>query len=113
MKLFPAIDLIGGEAVRLFKGDYAKKTVYSTCPLDVAKGFYAAGARYIHLVDLEGARDGTTPNFQVVQEIIEKSGLKAEIGGGIRNAEVVKKYLDAGAFRVILGTAAIENPVFL
>lgn len=113
MNLFPAIDLYEGQAVRLYKGDYSKKTVYSDDPVSVACSFRDAGARYIHLVDLEGAKSGTTPNFRVVKAIIEKSGLRAEIGGGIRSPEVVKAYLDAGAMRVILGTAAIEDPEFL
>ena len=113
MRLFPAIDLYEGQAVRLYKGDYSKKTVYSEDPPGVACSFRDAGARYIHLVDLEGARTGETPNFSVVEAIIRESGLKAEIGGGIRSEKVVDAYLKAGAMRVILGTAAIEDPVFL
>ena len=113
MRLFPAIDLYEGQAVRLYKGDYAKKTVYSDNPPAVACSFRDAGARFIHLVDLEGAKSGTTPNFSVVEAIIKESGLKAEIGGGIRSPQVVENYLKAGAMRVILGTAAIENPEFL
>ena len=113
MRLFPAIDLYEGQAVRLYKGDYAKKTVYSDNPPAVACSFRDAGARFIHLVDLEGAKSGTTPNFSVVESIIKESGLRAEIGGGIRSPQVVENYLKAGAMRVILGTAAIENPEFL
>ena len=113
MRLFPAVDLYEGQAVRLYKGDYAKKTVYSDNPTAVACSFRDAGARFIHLVDLEGAKSGTTPNFSVVESIIRESGLKAEIGGGIRSPQVVENYLKAGAMRVILGTAAIENPEFL
>ena len=113
MRLFPAIDLYEGQAVRLYKGDYAKKTVYSDDPPAVARSFRDAGARFIHLVDLEGAKFGTTPNFSTVQAIIRESGLKAEIGGGIRSPQVVDAYLKAGAMRVILGTAAIEDPEFL
>ena len=113
MKLFPAIDLYEGKAVRLYKGDYSKKTIYSDSPVEVAKSFSQAGAKYIHVVDLEGARFGTTPNLSVIEAIIKKGCLKAEIGGGIRSEDVIKKYLDAGAMRVILGTAAIENPDFL
>ena len=113
MRLFPAVDLYEGQAVRLYKGDYAKKTVYSDNPPAVACSFRDAGARFIHLVDLEGAKSGTTPNFSVVEAIIKESGLKAEIGGGIRSPQVVENYLKAGAMRVILGTAAIENPEFL
>ena len=113
MRLFPAIDLYEGQAVRLYKGDYQKKTVYSDARVKVACSFRQAGARFIHLVDLEGAKFGTTPNFETVEAIIRESGLKAEIGGGIRSPKVVEAYLKAGAMRVILGTAAIENPQFL
>ena len=113
MELFPAIDLIGGCAVRLVKGDYAQKTVYSENPAEVAKSFAAAGAKYLHVVDLEGAKDGGTPNLDTIRNIVEQGGLLVEVGGGIRSEEVIKKYLDAGVFRVILGTAAVQNPVFL
>lgn len=113
MILFPAIDLIGGKVVRLLKGDYAKMTVYSDDPVSVAKSFEAAGAAYLHVVDLEGARDGGTPNFEVVASIIRDTSLRVEIGGGIRDMETVEKYLDAGAFRVILGTAALTDPELL
>ena len=113
MELFPAIDLIGGCAVRLVKGDYAQKTVYSDNPAEVAKSFAAAGAKYLHVVDLEGAKDGGTPNLETIQNIVENGGLLVEVGGGIRSEEVIKKYLDAGVFRVILGTAAVQNPAFL
>ena len=113
MELFPAIDLIGGCAVRLVKGDYAQKTVYSDNPAEVAKSFAAAGAKYLHVVDLEGAKDGGTPNLETIKNIVEKGGLLVEVGGGIRSEEVIKKYLDAGVFRVILGTAAVQNPTFL
>ena len=113
MELFPAIDLIGGCAVRLVKGDYAQKTVYSDNPSEVAKSFAAAGAKYLHVVDLEGAKDGGTPNLETIQNIVENGGLLVEVGGGIRSEEVIQKYLDAGVFRVILGTAAVQNPAFL
>lgn len=113
MELFPAIDLIGGCAVRLVKGDYTQKTVYSDNPAEVAKSFAAAGAKYLHVVDLEGAKDGGTPNLETIQNIVENGGLLVEVGGGIRSEEVVQKYLDAGVFRVILGTAAVQNPAFL
>lgn len=113
MKLFPAIDIIEGCAVRLVKGDYAQKTVYSTQPVAVAKKFAEAGATYLHLVDLEGAKDGSTPNLEVIREIVKESGLLVEVGGGIRTEETIQKYLDAGVFRVILGTAAVQNPEFL
>lgn len=113
MKLFPAIDIIEGCAVRLVKGDYAQKTVYSKEPVSVAKGFAEAGATYLHLVDLEGAKDGGTPNLEIIREIVKESGLLVEVGGGIRSEETIQKYLEAGVFRVILGTAAVENPDFL
>ena len=113
MLIFPAIDLYDKKAVRLFKGDYNQMTVYSENPLEVAKGFKAAGAKYIHMVDLEGAKDGTTPNFDIVASVAKESGLKVEIGGGIRNEETVKKYIDAGVMRVILGTAALNDREFL
>ena len=113
MELFPAIDLIGGCAVRLVKGDYAQKTVYSENPAEVAKSFAAAGAKYLHVVDLEGAKDGGTPNLETIKNIVENGGLLVEVGGGIRSEEVIRKYLDAGVFRVILGTAAVQNPAFL
>lgn len=113
MILFPAIDLINGKAVRLTKGDYAQMTVYSNDPVSVAQSFEAAGATHIHVVDLEGARDGTTPNFQTVCDIIHSTSLKLEIGGGIRDMQTVEKYLNTGAFRVILGTAALTDPEFL
>lgn len=113
MKLFPAIDIIDGCAVRLVKGDYAHKTVYSNQPLAVAKSFQKAGATYLHLVDLEGAKDGGTPNLEIIREIVKESGLLVEVGGGIRSEETIQKYLNAGVFRVILGTAAVENHGFL
>ena len=113
MELFPAIDLIDGCVVRLVKGDYAQKTVYSDNPAEVARSFAAAGAKYLHVVDLEGAKDGGTPNLETIRNIVEKGGLLVEVGGGIRSEEVIKKYLDAGVFRVILGTAAVQNPAFL
>ncbi len=113
MNIFPAIDLIDGCAVRLTKGDYAQKTVYSAAPADVALRFKDAGAEYVHLVDLNGAKNGETPNFQTVRDIVRASGLHAEIGGGIRSEETVKRYLDAGVRRVILGTAAVKDPDFL
>lgn len=113
MELFPAIDLIGGCAVRLVKGDYAQKTVYSENPGEVARSFAAAGAKYLHVVDLEGAKDGGTPNLETIRNIVETGGLLVEVGGGIRSEEAIQKYLDAGVFRVILGTAAVQNPAFL
>ena len=113
MYIIPAIDLIGGKAVRLQKGDYNKVTVYSDTPVDVAKGFEAVGARLLHVVDLDGAKDGTTANFDTVRAIIEQTGLSVEIGGGIRDIERVKKYVDIGVDRIIIGTAAVTDPDFL
>ena len=113
MKIFPAIDLIGAQAVRLVKGDYNQKTVYNSDPIEVAKSFYSKGAEYLHLVDLDGAKSGNTDNFEVIRQIVNKSGLKVEVGGGIRNMQTVEKYLSAGVFRVIIGTAAITDPDFL
>lgn len=113
MNIFPAIDLIGGQAVRLEKGDYNKKTVFNSDPVAVAVGFKNAGAEYLHLVDLDGAKSGKTDNYNVIREIVNKSGLKVEIGGGIRNIDTVEKYLETGVMRVIIGTAAITNPEFL
>lgn len=113
MNVFPAIDLIGGKAVRLFKGDYSRMTVYNDNPVEVAKEFEKCGAEFLHLVDLEGAKDGTTPNIETVKAIRENSNLFIEIGGGIRNMETVKTYIDAGVDRVILGTAAVKDPDFL
>ena len=109
MILYPAIDLYEGDAVRLVKGDYAQKTIYSHDPAGIAMDFKNCGAERIHTVDLEGAKDGTTPNFETVCRIKKESGLFVEIGGGIRSMETVHKYLDAGIDRVILGTAAVEN----
>lgn len=113
MKIFPAIDLFGGKVVRLRKGDYRQMTVYSDSPASVAQDFKAHGAKCVHIVDLEGAKDGGTPNFQSVNDIISVGGLFCEIGGGIRSLETVEKYLEIGASRVILGTAAVENESFL
>ena len=113
MKLFPAIDLYEGKAVRLFKGDYAQMTVYNNDPAAVAADFAACGATCIHIVDLEGAKSGTTPNFDTVCKIKATSGLFCEIGGGIRSMEVIDRYLLAGIDRVILGTAAVGNLDFV
>ena len=113
MLIFPAIDLYDGKAVRLYKGDYANMTVYSNDPLSVARDFEAAGATWIHMVDLEGARDGTTPNLPTVAQIAKQTSLRVEIGGGIRSMDTVKAYIDAGVSRVILGTAAVKDPDFL
>ena len=113
MVIYPAIDLYEGKAVRLFKGDYGQMTVYNENPVAVALDFKAAGAACIHLVDLEGAKSGQTPNLATVCAIKEATGLFCEIGGGVRSMDVVKAYLDAGGDRVILGTAAVTDEAFL
>lgn len=113
MYIYPAIDLYGGKAVRLFKGDYAQMTVYSDDPVSVAKDFAAAGASHIHLVDLEGAKIGKPANLDTIRAIVETTGLFAEVGGGIRDMETVDSYLGIGVSRVILGTAAVKDPDFL
>lgn len=113
MILYPAIDLYEGKAVRLFKGDYSQMTVYNENPLAVARDFLRCGATHIHMVDLQGARDGTTPNLKTVQKIKRQTGLFCEVGGGIRTMEIVDRYLSAGIDRVILGTAAVTDPDFL
>ncbi len=113
MKIFPAIDLFSGKAVRLYKGDYDKLTVYSDNPTEVALKFKADGCEYMHLVDLEGAKDGTTPNLNIIKQIVRESGLFCEVGGGIRSLDVIKRYVDAGVGRVILGTAAVTDREFL
>ena len=113
MILFPAIDLFEGKAVRLYKGDYGQMTVYSEHPEEIARDFAACGATHIHLVDLEGARSGETPNLETVLKIRESTGLFCEIGGGIRSMEIVDRYLGAGLDRVILGTAAVADEDFL
>ena len=113
MLIFPAIDLYEGKAVRLYKGDYDQMTVYSDRPEEIARDFAAKGATHVHLVDLEGARSGHTPNRETVLRLKEASGLFCEIGGGIRSMATVKTYLSAGLDRVILGTAAVEDPAFL
>ena len=113
MIILPAIDLLGRKAVRLLKGDYNQVTVYSDSPLEVAEKFKSLGATHIHMVDLDGAKYGTAPNMDIVAEVAEKTGLFIEIGGGIRSMETVKKYIDAGISRVILGTAAICDEDFL
>ena len=113
MYLLPAIDLYEGKAVRLVRGDYAQMTVYSDDPPALAHAFEAAGAEHLHLVDLEGAKAGETPNFETVRRIVAATKQKAEIGGGIRSEDVIERYLDAGVWRVILGTAALCDPQFL
>lgn len=112
MIIYPAVDLYEGKAVRLFKGDYAKMEVYSHNPVEVAKDFENSGATHIHMVDLEGAKFGTTPNFETVLKVKRNTNLFCEIGGGIRSMETIRKYVEAGIDRVILGTAAVTEPGF-
>ena len=112
MLIFPAIDLYEGHAVRLYKGDYSRMTVYSDDPLSVAEDFRQKGAGQIHLVDLVGARSGGTPKLGTVCRIKERTGLFCEVGGGIRSMEVADAYIGAGVDRVILGTAAVTNEDF-
>lgn len=113
MHIFPAIDLYNGQAVRLYKGDYQNMTVYSENPIEIARDFEDSGATHIHMVDLEGAKDGTTPNIDIVKQVATETDLFIEIGGGIRDMVTVEKYLDAGVGRVILGTAAVTDREFL
>lgn len=113
MKLFPAIDLYEGKAVRLLKGNYNDLTVYSEDPIEIARDFESQGATELHTVDLEGARDGGTPNIEIIKSFVENTSLNVEVGGGIRSMETVEAYLNAGVKRVILGTAAVTDEAFL
>ncbi|MBE5038499.1 1-(5-phosphoribosyl)-5-[(5-phosphoribosylamino)methylideneamino]imidazole-4-carboxamide isomerase [Subdoligranulum sp. DSM 109015] len=109
MKLFPAIDLRGGQAVRLYQGDYDQMTVYNPAPADQARAFAAAGAKYLHVVDLDGAKDDTTANLPAIARIAAESDLYIEVGGGIRDEERIRRYLDLGVSRCILGTVAVRD----
>ncbi len=113
MIILPAIDLYEKKAVRLLRGRYDQMTVYSENPIEIAREFESCGAAYVHVVDLEGAKDGTTPNIEIVKQIAGETGLRVEIGGGIRSTETVEKYIAAGVSRVILGTAAVTDEAFL
>ena len=113
MLIYPAIDLYDKKAVRLFKGDYAQMTIYNENPLSVAKDFEKCGATHIHMVDLEGAKNGTTPNLDIVCEIKKNTSLFCEIGGGIRSFETIERYVNAGIDRIILGTAAVTEENFV
>ena len=112
MLIFPAIDLFGGKAVRLYKGDYAQMTVYSDNPIEIARDFESCGATCMHMVDLEGAKSGETPNIETIKKLASQTSLFTEVGGGIRSMEVIDRYMDAGVDRVILGTAAVTDPKF-
>lgn len=109
MEIFPAIDLSGGKVVRLTRGDYNQMTVYNSDPVAVAQDFAASGAQFLHVVDLDGAKDGTTANFAAIRAVTQAAGMFVEVGGGIRDEERIKQYLDLGVGRVILGTAAVKN----
>ena len=113
MLIYPAIDLYQGKAVRLYKGDYAQMTVYSENPPEIAIDFTSSGASHIHLVDLEGAKSGETPNFDTILAIKAATNAFCEIGGGFRNMDGIERYLSAGLDRVILGTAAVTEPGFV
>lgn len=113
MVIYPAIDIYNGKAVRLYKGDYSQMTVYHDDPACVAEDFARQGARWIHMVDLEGAKTGSTPNLEVICSIKERTGLRCQVGGGIRTLKTVRTYLEAGIDRVILGTAAVTDPEFV
>lgn len=113
MNIFPAIDLYDGKAVRLYQGDYNQMTVYDEDPLRVAQAFAAAGAKYLHTVDLEGAKTGGTPNLDLIRRLAAETGLFVEVGGGIRSMEVIDRYLSGGVGRVILGTAAVTDEALL
>lgn len=113
MNIFPAIDLYDGKAVRLLKGDYQKMTVYGENPLEIARDFENSGAEFLHVVDLEGAKTGDTPNLAAIERIVKNTSLFTEVGGGIRTLETVEKYVNIGVKRIILGTAAVNNEKFL
>ena len=113
MNIFPAIDLYQGKAVRLLRGDYENMTVYSENPLEIAKDFEACGAEFLHMVDLEGAKEGTAPNLPTIKNIVQHTRLFVEVGGGIRSMDVIDAYVSAGVSRVILGTAAVTDEAFL
>ena len=112
MQIFPAIDLRGGQVVRLYQGDYDQETVYAADPCAVARDFLAAGARYLHVVDLDGARDGTLANFETIAALVRQGGLYIEVGGVIRTEERIRRYLDLGVGRCILGTIAVKDFAF-
>lgn len=113
MNIFPAIDLYDGKAVRLLKGDYQKMTVYGENPLEIARDFENSGAEFLHVVNLEGAKTGDTPNLAAIERIVKNTSLFTEVGGGIRTLETVEKYVNIGVKRIILGTAAVNNEGFL
>lgn len=113
LKLFPAIDLLNGKLVRLVRGDFDQVTDYGLDPVETAVDFRRQGAEFLHVVDLDGARDGEASNHRLIEQMVKRSGLRVQVGGGIRNMERIAAYLDAGAMRVILGSAAVNDPSFL
>ena len=113
MIVFPAIDLYDKKAVRLYKGDYGNMTIYSENPIEIARDFEEKGASWVHMVDLEGAKEGTTPNLEIVKQVVRETDLSVEIGGGIRSMETAEAYFKAGVNRIILGTAAVDDEDFL
>lgn len=113
MIIFPAIDLFDKKAVRLYKGDYKNMTVYSDNPVEIALDFKSCGATHMHVVDLEGAKTGQTPNIEVIKSLVSATDMFVEVGGGIRSMEVVDRYISAGVSRVILGTSAVTDQEFL
>ena len=112
MQILPAIDLRDGNVVRLFQGDYDQMTVYGNDPAAQARAFSEAGAKHLHVVDLDGAKDGTMANFDTIRNIVKATGLSVEVGGGIRSEERIKRYLDLGVDRCILGTIAVKDFAF-
>ncbi len=113
MNIYPAIDIISGSVVRLTQGDYTKKEKYNITPVEAANEFRSKGAKYLHIVDLDGAKDGSLSNFNSIKEVIQSTNMFVEVGGGIRDEERIKHYLSIGVGRVILGTAALKNFPFL
>src|SRR5690625_222076 len=111
--IFPAIDILKGNCVRLIQGDYNQETIYSHSPVDMARIWEEKGAEYIHVVDLDGAKSGESPNMALIQEIAKTVKVPIQVGGGIRSVEVIEQYVSIGVSRVIIGTAAIEDPYFL
>ncbi len=110
MQIWPAIDLLGGKCVRLQQGDYDRETVFADDPMEMAAKWQAAGTKYLHLVDLDGAKDGSQVNGQVIQRIVQETGLICQVGGGVRNQDTIERLLDLGLRRVILGTRAVREP---
>ena len=113
MQIWPAIDILGGRCVRLRQGDYGRETTYGASPTDAAKRWREKGAKRLHLVDLDGAKDGTTANFAAVRELVEEmapSGVACELGGGVRSEETIRALLELGLSRLVVGTLALKRP---